>query len=294
LHALDGIERRVNKTGKTNRFPAPAADLPPVLVIFGPTSSGKTALSLELAERLPAAGLEVEVVGADSRQVYVGMDIGTSKVSREIMRRVPHHALDLRPPDRLVSLAEYQAVAIRRIQEIHARGRLPLLVGGTGSYILSVVENWNVGEMLGIGEENFRARGKGPPLFRAAFIRPRIHPEAVMRRIDRAVDQMFAAGLVEEVVGLAERYRLWEPARMARSALAQTHGYREFLSLAHGRRPVRFRYTEWELAQIRAEIQAHTREYARRQMSWLKKMPPVRSVAGGEEAAAVARVLVEG
>jgi tRNA A37 N6-isopentenylltransferase MiaA len=266
---------------------------PPVLVIFGPTSSGKTALSLELAERLPAAlGVEVEVVGADSRQVYVGMDIGTAKVSREIMRRVPHHALDLRPPDRLVSLADYQAVAIRRIQEIHARGRLALLVGGTGSYILSVVENWNVGEALLKEEENFRARGKGPPLFRAVFIRPRLHPEAVMRRIDRAVEAMFAAGLVEEVVGLAERYRLWEPARLARSALAQTHGYREFLTLAHGRRPVRFRYSERDLAQIRAEIQEHTRDYARRQVSWLKKMPPVRAVAGVEEAAAVARMLV--
>src|SRR5919199_4695625 len=105
---------------------------PWVLVIFGPTSSGKTALSLELAARLPAAlGLEVEIVSADSRQVYVGMDIGTSKVSRDVMRRVPHHCLDMRPPDRLVSLAEYQALAIRRIFEISARGRLPLLVGGT-------------------------------------------------------------------------------------------------------------------------------------------------------------------
>src|SRR5439155_92165 len=88
------------------------------------------------------------------------------------------------------------------------------------------------------------------------------------------VEAMFAGGLVEEVVGLAERYRLWEPARLARSALGQTHGYREFLALAHTHHPVRFVYSQRELAQVQAEIQAHTREYARRQLRWLKKMPP--------------------
>src|SRR5262249_5260155 len=147
---------------------------------------------------------------ADSRQVYVGMDIGTSKVSREVMRRVPHHGLDLRPPDRSVSLSDYQALAIERLREINARGRLPLLIGGTGSYILSVVQNWKVGEDLLESEANFRARGRGAPLFRAAFIRPSISREALMPRIDRAVERMFEAGLVDEVIGLAERYRLWE------------------------------------------------------------------------------------
>src|SRR5438552_1153622 len=129
----------------------------PLLVIFGPTSSGKTALSLQLASAAPKAlGMEVEVVSADSRQVYVGMNIGTAKVGRSIMMRVPHHCLDLCPPDRPLSLGEYQAEALRRIHEIHARGRLPLLVGGTGTYALSVAENWRVGEMRRPGELNFR------------------------------------------------------------------------------------------------------------------------------------------
>jgi tRNA A37 N6-isopentenylltransferase MiaA len=204
----------------------------------------------------------------------------------------------MRAPDRRISLAEYQALAIQRIQEINARGRLPLLVGGTGSYVLSVIENWNVGEELWEGEENFRARGKGPPLFRAAFIRPAGASaglrarEAVERRIDRAVDRMFETGLVEEVVGLAERYRLWEPPRLQRSALARTHGYREFLELAHSRTPVRFRYSERELAWIKTAIQEHTRDYARRQWSWLKKMPPVIPVASAEEAMPVAKALM--
>jgi tRNA A37 N6-isopentenylltransferase MiaA len=265
----------------------------PVLVIFGPTSSGKTALSLELAARLPAAlGMEVEIVSADSRQVYVGMDIGTSKVSREVMRRVPHHGLDVRRPDRMLSLAEYQALAIRRIADIHARGRLPLLVGGTGSYILSVTENWKVGDELLEGEDNFRSRGKGPALFRAAYLRPATRLEAILRRIDRTVESMFASGLVEEVVGLAERYRLWEPARLTRSALAHTHGYREFLERAHAYRPVRLRPSARDLPGILADIQEHTRDYARRQWSWLKKMPPVKPVGRVEEAIDAARQLL--
>lgn len=265
----------------------------PLLIIFGPTSSGKTALSLRLAALAPQAlGMRVEVVSADSRQVYAGMNIGTAKVSREEMIRVPHHCLDLRPPDRKLSLAEYQAEALRRIQEIHARGHLPLLVGGTGIYALSVAENWRVSEMRRPGELSFRSQGKGPPLFRAAFVRPAMDLSRVLPRIDQAVDAMFTAGLMEEVTGLAERYRLWEPARLARSALAETHGYREFLTAAHRRTPVRLRYSERELLQIKAEIQQHTRDYARRQWGWLKKMPPVQPVASANEALAVMQTLL--
>ncbi len=265
----------------------------PLLVIFGPTSSGKTALSLQLAAAAPAAlGIEVEIVSADSRQVYAGMNIGTAKVSRGEMMRMPHHCLDLRPPDRQLSLAEYQSEALRRIREVHARGRLPVLVGGTGSYVLSVAENWRVGEMRRPGERNFRSEGKGPPLFRAAFVRPAAGLSQVLARIDPAVEAMFTAGLVEEVTGLAERYRLWEPTRMARNALAETHGYREFLAVAHGKTPVRFRYSERELRQIKGEIQQHTRDYARRQWAWLKKMPPVRPVAHVNEACAIAQTLL--
>src|SRR5579884_691535 len=166
--------------------PQPPPDAPRVLVIFGPTSSGKTALSLELAESLPAAlGQEIEVVSADSRQVYVGMNIGTSKVSREVMLRVPHHCLDMRPPDRMVSLAEYQALAIRRITEIHARGRLPVLVGGTGSYVLSVVENWNVGEELLAAPTNSGALVDSPALSIRRITASRLVAGRMMRRIDR-------------------------------------------------------------------------------------------------------------
>ena len=110
-----------------------------LVVIIGPTAAGKTALSIDLAEEVGG-----EIVSADSRQIYRGMDIGTAKVTAEERARVPHHLLDVVTPDQVLSLAEYQALAYAAIAEIHARGRLPFLVGGTGQYIQAVVEGWSI------------------------------------------------------------------------------------------------------------------------------------------------------
>ncbi len=100
---------------------------------------GKTALSLELAQEFRG-----EIVSADSRQIYRGMDIGTAKPTPEERRRVPHHLLDIRDPDQPLSLAEYQALAIRTIQAIQARGRAPFLVGGTALYVKAVVTGMRI------------------------------------------------------------------------------------------------------------------------------------------------------
>lgn len=279
---------------RVNRTPAPPPprqklappEAPRVIVIFGPTSSGKTALSLELAERLPKlVGREIEVVSADSRQVYAGMNIGTSKVGREIAERIPHHCIDMRPPDKMVGLAEYQALALQRIQEIHERGNTPVLVGGTGSYILSVTENWNVGEDLRPGEENFKDRGKGAALVRAVYFRSALSMNKILPRIDATVDFMMENGLPEEVIRLWEQYKLWEPSRLQRNALWHTHGYREFLEQAHSVAPVRLNPSRKELAAIAALIKEHTRAYAQRQWSWQKKTPPVTPVSSGAELA---------
>ncbi len=257
-----------------------------MLVIFGPTSSGKTALSLELAEALPQmGGREIEIIGADSRQVYAGMNIGTSKVGRDIMERLPHHCLDMRPPDKMVTLAEYQALATKRITEIHARGNLPVMVGGTGSYLLCITENWQVGDELLPGEENFKERGKGTPLFRAKFVRSTLEMNKILPRIDNAVDSMFQMGLVDEVTRLWEQYKLWEPNRLQRNALWHTHGYREFLEKAHETTPVRLPTSRRDLAEIAQAIKDHTHSYAHRQWSWMKKMPPVTPFSNGVELA---------
>ncbi len=125
--------------------PGPGTPVPvraPLVVIVGPTAAGKTALSIELAE---ASG--GEIVSADSRQIYRGMDIGTAKATAGERARVPHHLLDVVAPDQVLSLAEYQTMAYAAIAGIHARGRLPFLVGGTGQYIHAVIEGWRIPEV---------------------------------------------------------------------------------------------------------------------------------------------------
>jgi tRNA dimethylallyltransferase len=105
----------------------------------GPTAVGKTALALHLAE-----ALDGEIVSADSRLFYRGMDIGTAKPAPQARARVPHHLVDIADPDETVGLAEFQERAIAAIADVHGRGKLPLLVGGTGQYVRAVVKGWRV------------------------------------------------------------------------------------------------------------------------------------------------------
>lgn len=106
-----------------------------VAAVVGPTAVGKTELSLEVAERLDA-----EIVSVDSMQIYVGMDIGTAKVGEAERARVPHHLLDLRTPDHELTVAEFQALARAAIDDIAGRGKMPLLVGGSGLYLRAVID----------------------------------------------------------------------------------------------------------------------------------------------------------
>ncbi len=111
------------------------SSLPPLIAVVGTTASGKSALGIQLAQRLDG-----EVVSADSRQVYRGLDIGTGKVTPAERALVPHHLLDVADVCQRFTVAEYQRLAFRAIDEILARGRLPLLVGGTGLYVRAVVD----------------------------------------------------------------------------------------------------------------------------------------------------------
>lgn len=113
---------------------------PPVVVIVGPTASGKTAAALELAEKYRG-----EIICADSRTLYKGMDIGTAKPTLEERARVPHYGLDLVEPGAVFSVADFKSYALQKIDEIRGRGRVPIVVGGSGLYIDAIVFDYTFG-----------------------------------------------------------------------------------------------------------------------------------------------------
>jgi tRNA dimethylallyltransferase len=108
-----------------------------LVCIVGPTGAGKTRTALQISRAFTS-----EIVNCDSRQIYRHMDIGTAKPTREELSKVKHHLIDIVDPDSEISLTQYQEMAYRTINEIHSRGILPLLVGGTGQYFWAVVEGW--------------------------------------------------------------------------------------------------------------------------------------------------------
>jgi tRNA dimethylallyltransferase len=113
----------------------------PLIVIVGPTASGKSALAMQLAERFGG-----EIICADSRTVYKGMDIGTAKPSAEDQARVPHHGLDLVEPGERFSAVDFKNYATQTIADIRARGKIPFLVGGTGLYVDAVIFDYHFGQ----------------------------------------------------------------------------------------------------------------------------------------------------
>jgi len=115
---------------------------PPLILIVGPTAVGKTELAIQLAERLNG-----EIISADSRLFYRGMDIGTAKPTREEQARVTHHLIDIANPDEVLGLAIFQQKAREAIADIHTRNKIPFLVGGTGQYVRAVAEGWNPPEV---------------------------------------------------------------------------------------------------------------------------------------------------
>jgi tRNA dimethylallyltransferase len=117
-------------------------DKPHLILIVGPTAVGKTEIAIQLAERLNG-----EIVSADSRLFYRGMDIGTAKPTQEEQARIPHHLIDIANPDEILSLAIFQQKAREAIADIHTRNKIPFLVGGTGQYIRAVTEGWTPPEV---------------------------------------------------------------------------------------------------------------------------------------------------
>ncbi len=280
---------------------------PPLVVILGPTAAGKTALSIDLATRFDG-----EIVGADSRQIYKGMDIGTAKPSAAEMARAPHHLVDALPPDRQMGLAAYQRLAYAAIDDIHSRGRTPFLVGGSALYLRAVTEGLRIPEVapneaLRTELETFaRENGRAALHARLEGLDPeaaaRIHPNN-MRRVIRALEIVQTTGRRKSELEAATPppYRILKigldmprPALHARidrrvEEMVDTGLVEEMASLlAAGYSPELPAFTslgyqeiasylrdEISLAEAIERIQIETHRFVRHQYTWFRRMPDV-------------------
>ncbi|OIK11093.1 tRNA (adenosine(37)-N6)-dimethylallyltransferase MiaA [Bacillus sp. MUM 116] len=169
-----------------------------LLVIIGPTAVGKTKLSIELAKRFDG-----EIISGDSMQIYHGMDIGTAKIRPDEMEGIPHHLIDIREPDESFSVAEFQQLVRDKINEIAEKGKLPIIVGGTGLYIQSVIYDYHFSDAA--ADEKFRmelekkAKSEGAEALHQELVRidsasaVQIHPNNV-RRVIRALEIYHCTG----------------------------------------------------------------------------------------------------
>lgn len=173
------------------------AELPAGLAILGPTGCGKSALAMQLAAALP-----VEIISVDSAQVYRGMDIGTAKPTPAERQAVPHHLIDIRDPEQAYSAGEFRADALRLIDEISGRGRIPLLVGGTMLYYRALFQG--IAELPQADADlrrqiDARAAAEGWPALHAELAAKdpgaatRIHPNDA-QRIQRALELIALTG----------------------------------------------------------------------------------------------------
>jgi tRNA dimethylallyltransferase len=279
---------------------------PPLILIVGPTAVGKTELAIQIAEKFNG-----EIVSADSRLFYRGMDIGTAKPSREEMARVPHYLIDIVNPDETLSLAVFQQKANEIITDIHARGKLPFLVGGTGQYVRAVTQGWTPPEVT----PDERLRGvlekikdeKGVDWLHDGL--RLLDPEAAdkidvrnVRRTIRALEvilttgRKFSAqrGQVESsyrliTIGLIrprdELYRRVDERielMFANGFLDEVKGLLDkgsppslpSMSAIGYREVVRVAKGEWSEDQAKVEMRRMTRIFVRRQANWFKESDP--------------------
>lgn len=270
----------------------------PLLVLGGPTASGKSMLAMELAEYLKGS-----IIAADSRTVYRGFDIGTAKPSAADLARVPHDLIDVADPTETYTVARFKADAHRAILDAYAQGYFPIVTGGTGFYIRGLVGGLMIPEVPPQPELRARLQALADPHARLAEVDPitaaRLHPNDRVRiiralevyevlgkplsaaatkvdspfdvlylvlgperselheRINRRTRMMIAAGLVEEVEQLLATYGPDLP-------LLRTLGYAEILDYLLGKH---------SLDEAILAIQLHTRQYAKRQLTWFKGEP---------------------
>jgi tRNA dimethylallyltransferase len=285
---------------------------PRLVVIVGPTASGKTALALGLADAVRARGGEAEIVSADSQQVYRGMDVGTAKASPEERARVAHHLIDVVSPSEDMTAARFAALADAAIADIAARGRCPIVAGGTGLYVRALLHGLFEGPPA---DAALRARleREGAPALHARL--GEVDPDAAaridpndLRRIVRALEVFELTGTPisvhqrahdirraprrypTRVVGLdpprAELARRIEERVAAMLAAGLLDEVRRLVADGHdlGRRAfdaIGYREARLHLRgelpreRIAETMTAATRRFARRQLAWFRSEPEV-------------------
>lgn len=265
----------------------------PVVAVVGETASGKTAAAIAIAKRVGG-----EIVCADSRTVYRCMDIGTAKPTREEQKAVRHHLIDVVDPDQKYSAVQFQADAKKCIQLIQSRGKLPIVVGGTGLYVDALLYNYQFPKQVsdeyrthieqmndeelttfmvknnvqaeGLNTKNRRhvinaivragEVGSRQPLQPNVYIAGiQLEREILKKRIEKRVEKMFAAGFLDEVKHLAERYG-WEVEAMSGI------GYRVAKEYFAG---------SASLQDVKESFIKRDMSLAKRQRTWFKRNPDI-------------------
>lgn len=296
----------------------------PLLVVLGPTASGKTDFSIALARYLAAGGRRAEVVNADSRQLYRHLSVGTAKVTPEEMLGVPHHLLDVLDPKEPVSIAWFKEHALKAIDTLQNAGALPLLVGGSMLYISAIIDGL---EPLPAADPALRAdleaayeQDGGATLYGrlreldpvvAAGMEPRNKRYLVralelieqtgktiseQRRTSACPYELFVIGIDWPRADLVRRIDLRTQALLDRGWVREVEDLlvRGYTAAdpgmqSHGYRElltwVQSGKSETELAALQALIAANTRQYAKRQMTWWRHDPRIRWIDGAEASA---------
>ena len=223
------------------------------IIILGPTGSGKTGVSIDIAKAIGG-----EIISADSRAIYKGMDIGTAKPTEEEMQGIPHYGLDLVEPGKRFTVADWKAYAEERIKDIKARGKVPMIVGGTGLYIDALIYNYKfkgpTGQKIGDVEQKTcsdRKKIKGDYL----IIGIDWPTEELRIRLKKRIDQMFSKKLYDETTKLVQVYG-W-------GSQAMKSDIYEYA----------WKYLQGELSEEEAKEKCFFEDYhlAKRQMTWFKR-----------------------
>lgn len=282
----------------------PATSEPPLVCLVGPTAVGKTESALGLAEALGA-----EIVNADSRQVYRRMDLGTAKPTAEERARVPHHLIDVVDPDQPFSAGDFVRLADAAIADIRARGRVPLVVGGTGLYVRALVDGiWHApSRNPALRAALAEVRGRRGTAFMHRFL-ARLDPDSAgllhandRHKVDRALEITLQTGWPASALrrdhGFPGRYpavhiglrrprgELYERINSRVEQMISAGWLDEVRSLVNKgygagapgmnavgyRELVRVLNGEWTIEQASGVIQKGTRNYAKRQFTWFNK-----------------------